>query len=299
MPFVDFVTDSASRGFCSRYVRMHAMHIRCLINGAPGDRIAITDRGLQYGDGVFETLAVRDGRCEFWDRHLQRLTRGCEALRLPAPRPDRLNQEADRLVRDVRQGVLKIIVTRGSGGRGYRPPREMVPTRVLTLSEWPDHPDDWRESGVAVRLCEQRLGSQPALAGIKHLNRLEQVLARMEWDDTDIAEGLLCDQQGYVIEGVSTNLFSVRAGRLRTPSLEHCGVAGVMRAVVMDLARDAEIACDVAPIDGDALGEADEIFLTNSLIGIWPVRRLDAWERTPGPITRRLQAALDALRSRP
>src|SRR5690606_13424665 len=147
------------------------------------------------GDGVFETLAVRDGRCEFWDRHLQRLTRGCEALRLPAPRPDQLGEEAGSLVRDVRQGVLKIIVTRGSGGRGYRPSREAVPTRILMLSEWPVYPDDWHESGVAVRLCEQRLGSQPALAGIKHLNRLEQVLARMEWDDTDIAEGLLCDQQ--------------------------------------------------------------------------------------------------------
>lgn len=278
---------------------MRVMPIRCLIDGVPGDRIAITDRGLQYGDGVFETLAVRDGRCEFWDRHLQRLMVGCDALRLPAPRPDRLSEEADRLVRDVRQGVLKIIITRGSGGRGYRPPREVVPTRILTLSEWPEYPDDWHESGVAVRLCEQRLGSQPALAGIKHLNRLEQVLARMEWDDTDIAEGLLCDQQGHIIEGVSTNLFSVQAGRLRTPSLEHCGVAGVMRAVVMDLARDAGIACDVTPIDGDALGEADEIFLTNSLIGIWPVRRLGTWERAPGPITRRLQAALDTLRSRP
>ncbi len=278
---------------------MRTMHIRSLINGDPGDSIAITDRALQYGDGVFETLAVRDGRCEFWDRHLQRLTRGCEALRLPTPQPDRLSEEADRLVRDVRQGVLKIIVTRGSGGRGYRPSREALPTRILTLSEWPEYPDDWHESGITVRWCEQRLGSQPALAGIKHLNRLEQVLARMEWDDTDIAEGLLCDQQRHVIEGVSTNLFSVRAGRLRTPSLEHCGVAGVMRAVVMDLARDAGIACDVTPIDGDALGEADEIFLTNSLIGIWPVRRLGTWERAPGPITRRLQAALDALRSRP
>lgn len=278
---------------------MRVMPIRCLIDGVPGDSIAITDRGLQYGDGVFETLAVRDGRCEFWDRHLQRLTVGCDALRLPAPRPDRLSEEADRLVCDVRQGVLKIIVTRGSGGRGYRPPREVVPTRILTLSEWPEYPDDWHESGVAVRLCEQRLGSQPALAGIKHLNRLEQVLARMEWDDTDIAEGLLCDQQGHIIEGVSTNLFSVQAGRLRTPSLEHCGVAGVMRAVVMDLARDAGIAGDVTPIDGDALGKADEIFLTNSLIGIWPVRRLGTWERAPGPITRRLQAALDTLRSRP
>ncbi|MFA7592985.1 MAG: aminodeoxychorismate lyase [Thiohalobacteraceae bacterium] len=271
------------------------MHNRCLINGAPGDSIAITDRGLQFGDGVFETLAVRAGRCEFWDRHLQRLMMGCAALHLPAPPMDLLAEEADRLVRDVRQGVLKIIVTRGSGGRGYRPPQAVVPTRILTLSEWPDYPADWQAAGVAVRLCAQRLGSQPALAGIKHLNRLEQVLARLEWDDADIAEGLLCDPQGRVIEGVSTNLFSVQAGRLRTPSLEHCGVAGIMRAVVMEIARDAGIVCEVAPIDADTLYAADEIFLTNSLIGIWPVRRLEAWQRPPGLVTRRLQAVLDTL----
>lgn len=275
------------------------MHIHCLVNGAPADRIAISDRGLQYGDGVFETLAVRDGRCEFWDRHLQRLTRGCDVLRLPVPRPHQLIEEADRLARGVRQGVLKIIVTRGSGGRGYRLPRKMAPTRILTLSEWPDYPEDWPASGVAVRLCDQRLGSQPRLAGIKHLNRLEHVLARMEWDDADVAEGLLCDQQGHVIEGISTNLFCVQAGRLRTPSLEQCGVAGIMRAVVMDVACDAGIACDAAGIERDALYAADEIFLTNSLIGIWPVRQLERRQLEPGPVTRRLQAALNAVRNRP
>lgn len=268
------------------------MHTQCLINGIPGDAIAISDRGVQYGDGLFETIAVRDGRCEFWDRHMQRLRAGCERLRIPPPDIEQLAAEARQLIQDGVRCVLKIIVTRGSGGRGYRVPEPAQPTRILLRSDWPDYPHENAEQGVRVRLCAQRLGTNPSLAGLKHLNRLEQVLARLEWDAPSIAEGLLQDHAGRVIEGTFTNVFLVQNGRVVTPLLDVCGVAGVMRDVVVELATAAGIDCTERAVSLDELYAAEELFLTNSLIGIWPIRALEEWQSEPGPVTRALQAAL-------
>lgn len=272
------------------------MDTRCLINGRPGDTLAADDRGLHYGDGLFETLAVRNGACEFWDRHMQRLLLGCERLRIPMPEAALLREEAGRLTQDNDRAVLKILVTRGSGGRGYRVPEQVQATRMLRLSEWPEYPAVHAEAGVRLRLCAQRLGNNPALAGLKHLNRLEQVLARMEWDDPAIADGVMLDQTGQVIEGTFTNVFMAKQGRLLTPRLDQCGVAGVMRGVVMDLAHTAGIDCEERALPLDALLAADEIFLTNSLIGIWPVREFEQWRNSPGTLTRTLQSALERLR---
>lgn len=272
------------------------MDTRCLINGRPGDTLAAGDRGLHYGDGLFETLAVRGGACEFWDRHLQRLRRGCERLRIPMPDTELLIQESHRLTQEQPRAVLKILITRGSGGRGYRVPEQVQPTRILRLTEWPEHPAANAETGVRLRLCAQRLGGNPSLAGLKHLNRLEQVLARMEWDDPAIAEGVMLDQAGQVIEGTFTNVFMAKQGRLLTPRLDQCGVAGVMRGVVMDLARAAGIDCEERALPLDELFAADEIFLTNSLIGIWPVREFEHWRKSPGTLTRILQSDLERLR---
>ena len=276
------------------------MHPNSLVNGVPADAIAISDRGLHYGDGLFETLAVRDGRCEFWDRHMQRLHAGCERLRIPPPDPVQLAAEAQQLTQTVERCVLKIIITRGSGGRGYRVPESIQTTRILLRTDWPEYPHETAERGVRVRLCTQRLGTNPSLAGMKHLNRLEQVLARMEWDDPGIAEGLLQDHTGHVIEGTYTNLFVVQNGKLITPALDRCGVTGVMRAVVLELASAAGIDCTECSVSLDKLYAADELFLTNSLIGIWPVRELEHWQENwrtvPGPVTRRWQAELQQVR---
>lgn len=272
------------------------MDIRCLINGQTSDTLPVSDRGLHYGDGLFETVAVRNDACEFWDRHMLRLRQGCERLRIPVPDESLLAGEAAQLAQGSSRAVLKILITRGSGGRGYRVPDTASPTRILRLTEWPDYPVANAESGVCVRLCTQRLGSNPALAGLKHLNRLEQVLARMEWDDPTIDEGVMQDQSGNVIEGTFTNVFMVKQGKLFTPRLDQCGVAGVMRGVVMDLAHSAGIDCEEHPLPLDELLAADEVFLTNSLIGIWPVREFERWRKSPGPMTRTLQSALDHLR---
>jgi len=263
-----------------------------LIDGKDSDQIAADDRGLLYGDGLFETLAVRDGIPQLWDRHMARLTRDCARLGITPPSQELLRREADRLCAGHVRAVLKIIVTRGSGGRGYRPAVQALPRRILSLHPWPDYPARCWQQGVDVRLCDLRLSSTPRLAGIKHLNRLEQVLARSEWDDAAIAEGLMLDGAGNLIEGTMSNLFLVRDGCLHTPVLETCGVAGVMRAHILALAAQAAIPCVVQPLGLADAAAADEMFLCNSLIGIWPVRRFQGREWLPGALTRHLQQAV-------
>ncbi|MDH3871817.1 MAG: aminodeoxychorismate lyase [Gammaproteobacteria bacterium] len=270
--------------------------IPVLVNGTPEDRVSSLDRGLLYGDGLFETIAVVGGRPRFWLRHMARLQAGCERLGIPCPDTDSLAGEAQGLLQDVERCVLKIIVTRGTGGRGYRPPADPQPTRIVQRHPWPDYPASWREQGVRVRLCEQRLVQNPPLAGIKHLNRLEQVLARLEWEDPDIMEGLMADGQGNLVEGTMCNLFIVQDQQLVTPDLGRCGVNGIVRAVLMELAGELGLPVVVRDLTLTTLQEADEVFLTNSVIGIWPVRQLadHSWPR--GAVTQQLQERLAALR---
>ena len=266
--------------------------VTMLVNGQPQALLPAADRGLHYGDGVFETIAFVGGVLEYWQAHLSRLVTGCERLGIPAPDRARLDAEIRRLCRAGGDAVLKVIVTRGPGARGYRPPEPSSPTRILVRSPWPDRVPRFDKTGIAVRTCTLRLGHQPLLAGIKHLNRLEQVLARREWAGDEWQEGVLCDSGGLVIEGISSNLFLVRAGRLLTPDLSACGVAGIVRGRVLGLAGALGIPTEVRAVPLDELRTADEIFMTNSLIGIHPVTRFDLRLLDVGPLTRRLMAAL-------
>jgi 4-amino-4-deoxychorismate lyase len=263
-----------------------------LVNGTPADAIGAGDRGLHYGDGLFETFAVCDGRPLCWEAHLARLSAGCRRLRLPQPDVVRLREEAGRACDGLAIGVLKLIVTRGPGGRGYAAPATVQPTRILLRYPWPAHPPADGGTGVRVRVCDTRLGGNPALAGIKHLNRLEQVLARSEWDDPDIAEGLMLDEGGWVVEGTMSNLFMVSRGRLLTPSLERSGIAGVMRRLILAQAAALGLPAAEASLGLDDLQAADEIFLSNSVIGIWPVRELAGRVFKVGPVAGRLTQAL-------
>ena len=276
-----------------------------LINGVAATCIDAHDRGFHYGDGLFETFAVSNGEPAMWDMHMQRLLLGCQRLGFPAPDPTLLRSEALSLcaVPDAPvRGVLKIIITRGGGGRGYRAPSPSAVlatggvTRMLALYPWPDYPAAFWSEGVAVRVCATRLGCNPALAGIKHLNRLEQVLARNEWDDASVAEGLMLDPQGNVIEGTMTNLFVVRNGQLLTPDVSQCGVAGVMRSWILACARVAGIPSAITSLTLDMVTSADEIFLCNSVIGLWPVREIMGIPgcsfQVNGPITSDIMAKL-------
>ncbi|MBI1424337.1 MAG: aminodeoxychorismate lyase [Gammaproteobacteria bacterium] len=254
-----------------------------LINGVPENRIGIQDRGLLYGDGVFRTLCVEQGRPLHWAHHYRKLHQDCAALDLPCPEAALLAAELGQL--SVRQpdGIAKIIITRGTGERGYAPPASPAPVRILSISPSPVFPEAYRKQGVRLRLCDLHLSHQPRLAGIKHLNRLENVLAAAEWRDPDIAEGLLLDMDGNVIEGTRSNLFLVRNGILFTPDLSRCGVAGVQRERVMRYASSHSMACTTGCFTLDDVLAADEVFLVNSVIGLWPVCQLQGrnWSHYP------------------
>ena len=264
-----------------------------LVNGMETDRLSADDRGLQYGDGLFESIAICDGRPLLWERHMTRLAEGCQRLTIPMPDPDLLHREVARVTHSERRAVAKIIVTRGDSGRGYRPITDMTPTRIVRRYAWPDVMTNGAVMGVPVRWCRLRLSRQHALAGLKHLNRLEQILARFEWQD-GYAEGLMCDGDGWVIEGTMSNLFLVHENTVVTPDLSDSGIAGVMRAEVLAQAASHGIVTRIAPVTVSMVENAEELFLTNSLIGIWPVTRLEMKPYVVGKTTQTLQAALQA-----
>jgi len=248
--------------------------MRLLVDGQEHGRVDPLDRGLQYGDGLFETIAVLEGRPRFLDWHLERLVDGARRLGFPELDTDLLRREVAGVSFGARC-IVKLVVTRGSGPRGYRPPPIAVPTRIVAAWDWPPAT---ASQGARVGWCRMRLGRNPTLAGLKHLNRLEQVLARAEWDDGAMDEGLLCDEGGRVISATQANLFAQVGGRWVTPRLDQCGVAGVMRRAFC--AWQAEQGSPVAERD---LARADvesatALLLTNALAGAWPVRMLDGRE---------------------
>ena len=260
-----------------------------LLNGKSSRWIDISDRGFQYGDGLFETIEVCQGKPLFFQQHLNRLFKGCETLRIPPPERSLLESEAGQLASTVQSAVLKLIVTRGSGGRGYRQPNPILPTRVFSLHPLPEYPPDFQANGIVTRFCEQRLAHNSGLAGIKHMNRLEQILARAEWNDDSIQEGLMLDYEDHVIEGTMSNLFWVKDGMLHAPNLSYCGIRGILRELVIKFAVDHNIGLLEKQFDKQSVLDADEIFVTNSVIGIWPVKQLNEQCFKVGRITRYMQ----------
>lgn len=263
-----------------------------LINGQAGTSVEVTDRGFQYGDGLFETIAVRDKKPLFLAEHLQRLILGCRTLAIPLPNLPTLTDECLSLCRQTTgRAILKIIITRGVGGRGYQQPEIIQATRVVSLHPFPSHPQNYCTSGIRTRFCQTRLGLNPALAGIKHLNRLEQIIARSEWHEPDIQEGIMLGHDGYVYEGVMSNIFYGKGQRLFTPDLSQAGIAGIIRGLV--LSSRHSIGVTVTPTSQSDLLKADELFVCNSVIGIWPVVQLENQAFPIGRLTRRIQAWLE------
>ena len=270
-----------------------------LVNGEVHDCIPSSDRGLAYGDGLFETIALREGRPTLWQAHLARLTAGAAQLGIPMPDPAVWCADLAQVLpaEPVQRMVLKLTLTRGSAGRGYAPPADANPTRILQLFDWPAWPADHAEAGITARVCSTRLGLNPALAGVKHLNRLEQVLAARETAAAGVDEGLMLDSDGRLVEGVRTNVFLVADGVLLTPGLHRCGIRGVMRDCLMAGAGELGIPVSEEDCQPALLQRASEIFVCNSLIGLWPIRTIKELGRpslAPGPVTRSLQAWLGA-----
>lgn len=263
------------------------------INGRPGSRIDCSDRGLQYGDGLFETMRVRRRRVRLLDYHLERLLEGCRRLEMHAPGAAVLRRELRKRATLIAEGVLKLIVTRGAGPRGYRPSGRERCNRVLTLHALGSARSV--PAPVRVRLCSTRLGSNPALAGLKSLNRLESVIARQEWRDQRVWEGLMCDAQSNVVCGTMSNLFMRRGSTLMTPMLDQCGIAGVMRRWVLEQAPGLRLRCWQGRVSVASIRDAEEVFMTNAVAGIVSVSRIDSG----GPMMRfRQTETADRLRAR-
>lgn len=231
------------------------------------------DRGLALGDGLFETIAVRGGRPRFWYAHRERLADGCLRLGIRPPDMDAVRADIERAVGSDECGTLRVTVTRGRGPRGYASPSDPQPTRIVAFH--PQAGSSANPGPLTIRWCDTRLALQPALAGLKHLNRLEQVLARAEWNDPAIGEGLMCATDGRVIEGVMSNLFLVEGdGGLVTPALDECGVAGVMRRLTLEAASGLGMAVDVRRVEPMEVESAAGVFMTNAVRGLVPVARL-------------------------
>lgn len=265
------------------------------INGVTGASISPLDRGFAYGDGVFETCRCFRGRIPLWRFHRERLLASAERLKIPVDhqRLKRYLAIALQQAQLPQDAVIKIQITRGVGGRGYRIAENLEPTYVVGIFAGTALHTGGFVEGVEVRVCDLRLGKNPALAGMKHLNRLEHILARAEWQD-EFDEGLLLDCDGNLVEATVSNLFVVREGKLFTPDLSSAGVAGVMRRVVIEqLAPQINVPVELTQLTLDSLVTVEEVFLTNSVFGIWPVKTIAGVSRSfSHAFTRQLQGEL-------
>ena len=255
-----------------------------LINGSLNASISPLDRGFAYGDGVFRTIKMVGGLPEHWPLHYQKLVADCAAINIVCPSAEILMDDLSQLFSDDAQitdkvAVAKIIITRGEGNRGYTPPAITAPMRVVLRSDMPEYPQARFTDGVNLTVCETRLATQPKLAGIKHLNRLENVLARMEWHGAhvtnDIAEGIMLDMQGNVIECTAANIFARFGDTLITPSLHQCGIAGITRQRIIELAHTLSLKVSIETFNLEKLLAADEVIICSSLYGAWQVNQIN------------------------
>ncbi|MEO6155062.1 MAG: aminodeoxychorismate lyase [Thermomonas sp.] len=263
------------------------MTARIFIGHTQVDAVPANDRGLAYGDGVFESMRVHAGTLPLWSRHLARLIEGARRLGLALPPGEVIETRIREAIAGIDAGVLKLLVTRGSGGRGYAPPAEQAPTWMLALHPLPSASAS--STDLRLQWCQTRLAVQPALAGIKHCNRLEQVLARAECDQAACDEGLMLSTAGDVVCATAANLLVLREGRWITPSVEACGVAGVCRSWLKEQGL-----VEVAVLDLDAVETADALALCNAVRGILPVTSLGAHAYPKHPAVAALQAQLAA-----
>jgi len=263
-----------------------------LVNGESALQVSLFDRALQYGDGLFRTVLVDQGAALNLNRHLKHIQHGCQVLGIDSPHGFRetIARETEELCEQRKTAILKIVVTRGQGGRGYAPTVTSGPTRILAVSAAPSHPPGLWEKGVKIRLCRTPAAENTALAGIKHLNRLPQVLARGEWKDPEIFQGLMSDSGGNLVGGTMSNILAVQRGCIYTPALDAAGVAGTQREQVLETAEKAGYGISRGHWPPEFYACAEEVFLTNAVLGILPVQSIEdePVAHAPGPVTRHL-----------
>jgi 4-amino-4-deoxychorismate lyase len=266
---------------------------KVLINGITSGYVSVTDRGLQYGDGVFETIACIGNTPVFIQQHLNRMESGARRLNIPFPERQLFLDDINCLLRGGNgNSIIKLILTRGRGKRGYRYETRQNPTRVGMLSAWPDYVARWKEHGIVTRFCRTQVSTNPRLAGIKSLNRLDSVLASSELG-TAFDEGFMSDIDGNVIEGTMSNIFIVLNDALVTPDLSRCGINGIMREQIIDIAHNNSINVVTRNITRDELLDSREIFLSNSVIGACVVKQLEHQFYNTDTMTRTINKFLD------
>jgi len=263
--------------------------LECLVDGEISTFVESANRGLNYGDGLFETLPVHNGRPRRWQAHMDRLGAGCERLGLAMPPQAILLREVQTVSAGLPDAVVKIVITRDGQGRGYMPPEGTDSVRIVSAHIYPDGILERAREGVRARVCDLRLAIQPALGGMKHLNRLEQVLASVETREAGAAEGVLLDSEDHIISAIAANIFLVTEDRLLTPRLDRCGVRGVLRSQIL---ADFGARCEQRRLTADMLPEADEVFICNAVRGIVPLIAIDDQKYSIGPVTRELQTWL-------
>ena len=249
-----------------------------IVNGQSQTFLNLADRAIQYGDGCFTTISVINGKAELWAQHLQRLKSSCERLHIKFTNWQNLQTDVERLISDKNDTVLKIIISRGEGGRGYGIQNVGSPSYILTLHGKLGHFKKWQQVGISLTLSPITLAKQPLLAGIKHLNRLEQVLIKQSLEQTDYVDAVVCDTDKMLVETSIGNLFWRQGLVWYTPELIYAGVEGVMRNHVMDEVRaNSHLKMTVQEVRTTvcSLTEADEVFVCNSLMKVVPVTRID------------------------
>lgn len=263
-----------------------------LINGSFESGISPLDRGFAYGDGVFRTLRIDAGQPDHWSLHYQKLVADCATIGIVCPNSDLLINDIAALFSKEESAIAKIIITRGESERGYAIPAVTLPTRVLIKSRMPYYEDSFYVDGVALHVCETRLSAQPRIAGIKHLNRLENILARTEWQDEVLFDGLLLDANDNVIECTMSNVFARFGDDLMTPDLSQCGVAGVTRQRILDMAHSFNLNAHVTKLPFSHLLRADEVLICNSLYRAFQVTRIQNRTWAPTPLAYQIRTLL-------
>ncbi|MCP3673344.1 MAG: aminodeoxychorismate lyase [Gammaproteobacteria bacterium] len=254
----------------------------------------ITDRSLLYGDGVFTTIAISNGKPCLFQQHLNRLANDCQRLNIDNFSIENIQSQFFSAIINIETGIARITISRSSGERGYLC-NKAEPVIWISVNDWPTHIEQYKQSGINCRICQQPIHPNPSLAGIKHCNRLEQVLARNEWHDDQYQEGLMLDPDGNVIEGTMSNLFLIKDQQLFTPNLAFVGVNGIIRKAIIDIAKRLQIPLLVSSISVQDLLTADALFITNSVISIWRINLLNNQQYDNHPIIKLLENELDKL----
>lgn len=263
-----------------------------LVNGTEQCEVPITDRAMQYGDGCFTTILVEQGRPQLWPMHLQRLKKNVAAFQIAEPDWEQLTEKVHQLAANYPdKGGVKVLISRGAGGRGYSSAGCVTTQVIISDFAWPAHYIEWQQQGIALGVCQQRLALAPMLAGFKHLNRLEQVLLKQEVDQEGWLDAIVLDVNGNVIEATASNIFWRKGDTLYTPELDMSGVHGVMRAHVIELAAKSGYCLEFVKKPLDVLLCADEVFITNALMALVPVTEINGIRFTA-------RTALNALNKR-